>query len=144
MKYTLIVSLIFLSFFNTMKAQNVVLDPNPNLVIDAASCINVGEGRTLTFERSLACGPEVIISNDGGLSTIFSTSEETFSYTFEELGEYVIFCNAGPSNVAVTATCVIVEEAIPTLSEWGFIILSLILLIFGAVALRNTEVETAQ
>ena len=130
-------------FGQSIGAQNIILDPNIDLITDESLCITVGEGRTITFESSLACSPIVTVTNEDGTETFFSTSESTFSYTFEDTGKFFVLCGNTVSSAGVPAACIIVEEAIPTLGEWGFIVLGLILLIFGTVALRNTENKQA-
>ncbi len=109
-------------------------------------CTDVVIGETVPFAMSNLCGANVEIHLEGIPVAVFT--EPLFEYTFDQVGEYVIFCFAPPvgsvneSRVAITAACFrTVDQVVPTLEQWGVINLGLLLLIFGSVFLNNERFE---
>ncbi len=128
----LIYTIIFLTLTVVCFAQNIVLNPTSPL----EPCIELVVSGTLFFERGDQCDADVIIV-DAGNNEIFRSSDQTFSYTFDEIGDFVIFCGAGPGAVAMAAVCV--TAIVPTLSQWSIICLSLLLIIFGVCGIRTSR-----
>ena len=75
------------------------------------------------------------------------------TYIFNMVGQYIIGCVPGslpPSNASpllsasVIGACVTVSGPIPTLGEWGLIILSVLLLIIGLAAAKSRQTQLIQ
>lgn len=93
-----------------------------------------------------------IISLNADIDTVLTVAEipsYTFNYTFDKAGEYFIFCGSPTTMSSSSASgnrsniCYNVLQAkaipsIPTLSEWGMIILSLLLAIIGFIVLQRS------
>ncbi|MEL6124388.1 MAG: hypothetical protein AAFR14_11785, partial [Bacteroidota bacterium] len=130
----------------------IELNPDPTLDPNVGPCLQITAGETLSFTRG-AVGCDVVFINEGLVTEVFRTTDQTFSFTFTTVGKFIAFCDTapltGPGAVAIAATCIDVspapiEEPIPTLGEWGIIIALLLLLIVGVVALRNYVGGTAR
>lgn len=141
-----LVLILTLSLFTSFVAstQNVILNIDTNLSIPG-DCQTITEGTSITFERGLGmfqCDPEVIIQRDGESIPVFATNDLIFTYDFSEPGEYVIFCGntlVTSTRVATTAACFTVLSSVPTMGEWGVIILGLLLIIVACVVLLPSK-----
>ena len=130
MMKTLLMVLIMFGF-GMIGAQAIVLNPmNP-----LPPCSPVPLAQTLEFDRGINCDVDVILL-DSDMNEVFRTSDQSFSITFDQPGEFTFFCGAGPSAVAMAAICVEVD-LIPTLSEWSVICLGLILMIIGTIKIKD-------
>ena len=109
-------------------------------------------GSRLVFVREASCGPDLIISPDRGVNVVFQSSKINVPYVFEDIGEFSIFCN-GPGETAIIAACIDVFDpalqglegnVIPTVGEWGVVILLLLILICAVVSFRHvSEIKPA-
>lgn len=117
--------------FGIISAQPIVLNPTNPL----PPCSAVQLGQTLDFDRGVNCDEDVILLDDD-MNEVFRTSDQSFSITFDQPGEFTFFCGAGPGAVAMAAICVQVG-IIPTMSEWGVICLGLIFMILGTVKVKE-------
>ncbi len=112
----------------------------------APTCITIDVGTTISFSRNVTA-PNPICDNNINfvnfdVSPVIDSSfmADNFNWTFSELGIYNIFCGApsgalagGQANVCYN----VVPRPIPTVGEWGLILMSLVLLIIGSVWSRQ-------
>lgn len=138
-----------LCLFACLSFGQVTLEPDPDLLpYDVSNCITIEAGTEIEFLRSPACSPNVVITDPMGLEIIFDTADEMFSYSFEAEGEYVVSCNSTVSSVGFPAICYNVTAAptavVPTVSEWGVIILALLFMIFASVALKTKRATLSE
>lgn len=127
-------------------------------------CKTIIVGETISFRANQLGTPERpvcdvttalgigIISIDADLDTVLSINEiplYTFDYTFDEIGEYFLFCGSpttssmsasagGRSNICYNVQATSSIPSIPTLNQWGLIILALILSIVSLVILKRS------
>lgn len=137
----------FIFCINTLTAQinlfPIGAGPSP-------TCTTIEVGSTLNFTRNVS-GPNPICDNNINFSNLdispvidSSFAANSFSWTFEELGTYNIFCGApgalagGQANVCYT---VVPVRSIPTLSQWGMAIFILLLIISGIIALKLNQLK---
>jgi len=130
---------ILLSPFFLFSQTLLEVDLSGNL-----DCNEIVVGETVSFQMSNLCGADVQIHYEGGVVAVIT--EETFEYTFDLPGEYIIFCFAPPANeatqsrTAITAACYrVVDQVVPTLEQWGVINLSLLMMIFGVVFIYSED-----
>lgn len=113
-------------------------DGNTTAPTDCASRI-LGESVDLIIGDM--CGPEIgIIFPDG--SSAIARNDTTI--VLDQIGQYEILCNTVLTTMPVrtfdTAGCIdVAENAIPTMGEWGVIILILLIFITAGVSLRTRE-----
>ena len=126
---------------------------SPSSIDFSTDCVEVEVGSVVDFASNTDCGGISAITADRGAQVVFSTDKATFNYTFDELGEFTLLCNLGPSNSGSTTVCINVVETlsnlapgagVPTVNEWGVIILMLFLLIFSTTALGQNSEEQAR
>jgi len=108
-------------------------------------CIETNAGTSINFTRDASCiGNVVIVPGDGSLFTVddevLRTTSTDFAFSFASAGEFSVLCDA-PGSIATVVACfnVAPSTAIPTLGEWGLIMLLLVSLIIGVVTLRQTQ-----
>ena len=126
-RYTCAIALLFPLFVHSQIILDVDSPPD--------ECVEVLLNNTLDFERGTTCSADVVILDEDNIE-IFRTDELAFSYTFDELGTFTIYCGAGATAVAMRSLCVN-ASVIPTLSEWSVICLMLILMIVGVSSLKQ-------
>jgi len=131
-------SMVLLFLSNCILAQNVeveVGDVNLSIPLNTAECSTAIVGQSFSFTRTSNCTGTILITLDGNEEKL-NTSEFPPLFTFDEPGQYVIFCNAASDNSATPKLCYSVSpsQSVPTLNEWGLICLLLLLLIFTAVS----------
>jgi|GEM_PF-3120362 len=135
-----VLGIILITVVCRLGAQDIILRIDPFLDPDT-DCQYIETGAIVSFERGQGmaqCDPDVIIFKDDDLTPIFMTSSLTFDFQFEEPGRYIIFCGApGGTEVATTAACFFVVDLIPTLDQWGIIILLLLILIASISAFKK-------
>ena len=99
-------------------------------------------GTTVSVQAVKAtCGNDIVLLDESAnnlLTVTVTGSDTTFNYTFDEAGTFTFFCGAGTTAIATHAICVDVQT-IPTLSEWGIISLTLLLLIVGVNGLKHRK-----
>lgn len=128
-------------------AQTITLTPNAGLDVNVGPCTEITAGTTLTFNRSVDCDEDILITTTAIPPVeLLQSSDAVVTYTFSDEGSYVVFCGAPSSGmaVAVQAICVNVGPAapvnpIPTIGEWGIILLVLIMLVVGVTLLRSVQ-----
>jgi len=121
----------------TLEGQNIVLFENPPPF--TGDCITLSLGDVVLLEKGAFCGDEIGIVLPDGVN-ILTTSDTTI--VLDQSGEYQILCNTpGAATSARTfeiAACIIVSQpVVPTLGEWGLIVLALFLMIFSVAGYRT-------
>jgi len=134
-----------------LSGQVINISPDPTLIppIDPGQCMIIEPGTSLTFERNPDCDANLLITDGNGAVTFLDTSASSAPFTFNDPGEYAVFCGGGTGTIAIQAVCVIVQtdvsiQTIPTVKEWGLIILFLLLGLFSAVAMMNNYSTAAK
>lgn len=121
---------------NFLSSQNLTLELDPNLEPSSANCTNLIVGDSYTMARGLTCGPDVVITLDD--VPVFSSPSSSFTYSFDEPGQYLVFCGSPPNALnrsAVVAACfTVTNQVVPTMGEWGVINLSLLFSIFLVIS----------
>ena len=96
--------------------------------------MEVTQGDVFTFTTASSCGGDIRIEHESGDEFFFSSTEGSFDFEFDQVGIYIIFCGAQApdivNRVESTAACFSVLPVVPTIGQWGVIILSLLLIIF--------------
>jgi hypothetical protein len=143
-------ALLLILLGSNVNGQSVFrLSPDRNLDSNQ-DCIELEVNSTVTLERNSDCGPSIIVTSNGGSTINLSSIKQAEDFTFDELGDFVVFCNGTTEN-SVTALCFtifdpslsnLVAADIPTMGEWAIISLFLVMLILGLVAL-NQKVDNA-
>lgn len=126
---------------------------SPSTIDFSTDCVEVEVGSVIDFSSAADCGGTSAITKERGLQTVFSTEKVTFNYTFDELGEFTLWCNLGSNNTGSATVCINVVETlsnlapsstgVPTVGEWGVVILMLNLLIFSTISLSQRSTEEA-
>jgi len=114
----------------------------------SVDCVEIDLNSTISFTTTAACGGETAITSDRGGQILFSTDRSDFDFTFDTEGEFTLFCNLSPTNIGSTTLCInivdpianIVGAAVPTTSEWGVIVLTLLLLILMTLAFEQSQI----
>ncbi len=139
MKPFLIVVTSCLFWSSSIFAQDLTLELNPTLLPSPSTCTSLVVGESFEFDTDVLCVPDVMITLDGVTVALFD--EAPFTFTFEQTGEYVIFCGVPPNSSARTATVAacftVTDQVVPTLGEWGVIILFINLIICMVVSIRS-------
>lgn len=118
------------------------------------TCTTIELGESIDFIRNqIGTATQLVCDNDINFSNLDVTpaidsvfTANSFTWLFDELGTHNIFCGApgmlagGQANVCYN---VVPVQAIPTLGEWGLIIMTLLLVIFGLVGLRASVLKKA-
>ena len=116
-----------------LNAQALELSPQ-GIVISPETCMEVTQGDVFTFTTASSCGGDIRIEHESGDEFFFSSTEGSFDFEFDQVGIYIIFCGAQApdivNRVESTAACFSVLPVVPTIGQWGVIILSLLLIIF--------------
>lgn len=120
-----------------LNGQAIMLSPDAGLVVSPSTCMTITAGESLQFERSGSCGANAYVSNDNGTTSLLTTADMSFGFTFDTPGEYIVFCNASANAVATPALCIIVTDVVPTVGEWGVITLGLLLMITLVIGYRS-------
>lgn len=149
--------ILFLSIgINSLSAQvqQVVIDAqslNDSNPFDVSQCTNIIVGSEFQFTRVTGngCGGNFGLIEINGSAYEINTSNNSFDYTFNNEGSFLISCGiTPPGSVGVTIpsskVCYTVSQAqtVPTMGEWGLISLSLLLLITMAVAFKSDLSKT--
>ena len=148
----------------------IIVDPSSAIVVDEAGMMT--QDVTFSVGPHLAPTSDVIVDlvNNSLTEVTFSTNSALLTngngysttVTITGVSDMVIegtqpfsiatdpavsadisFSGIDPVDIAGSVTDSTVTAAVPTLGEWGLIILSLLLLTFGMVALRSREVALA-
>lgn len=122
-----------------LNAQIVIGDTNLSVPLDPSECTSIFTGTSLRFVRAASCDPNILITRDG--VDVVNSSDTNVSYTFEDEGEYVVFCGATAplgGSVATAKVCfTVTDRGIPTMGEWAIICLALTLLILTIVSQKQ-------
>jgi plastocyanin len=134
---------------------------------DVPTCTTVELGTTMTFVLSTGCGPGIAVDFDAPGSPIDDGTSDTqiallstddlaamgneITVTFDQLGTFTFQCDVpdfgdifGIAGLADQCFTVVEPSGIPTLGEWGLIILSLLILIAGVAFYRYNVRTTIQ
>jgi len=144
-KSVLLILLFLCSVYYGGNSQVVLIEPfgtNPPTP-SASTCETITVGTTLSFERAMNCDANILLTDETGSGDPYAIiSDETFSYTFDQIQLYAFICGAPSADLAggQATICynVVPVQDIPTLGEWGLIILFVSLLIFGLVMIRQS------
>jgi len=124
---------LFMGFSLLLSAQTLELAPQA-VDVSPESCIGITEGDVWIFTTAGSCGGDIRIEHESGDEVFFSSSLESFEFEFDQPGIYIIFCGAQApgdlSRVEATAACFSVIPIVPTIGQWGVIILTLLLAIY--------------
>ena len=102
----------------------------PGFSFDPAT-LTISQGDTVTWSNDHTV-PHTTTSDDGTeWDSGTMNPGDTFSYVFNTAGTFPYHCNIHPS---MLGTITVEPATVPTLSEWGMIILALLLLAGGTVA----------
>ena len=154
-KCSLIAAVILCTVSINLEGQTVLMNEgDPNEL--PSVCEPVELGTTMSISLSGTCGASIVVEffapgTDISLglsdqSTIFATD---FDLTFDELGTYIFLCDfndSGPlfpvpgfADVCFEAVEPAPPAAIPTIGEWGLVVLGLLILIVGVVYYRSAS-----
>jgi len=126
-----------------LSGQRYELSPDRDLRISDSTCVNLFEGATVNLIRGTDCEANLFLSNEFGTVNFINTSADSILYTFTTPGTYVAFCGASAGSIAISSMCFVVSAnpvaAIPTLDQWGMIILGLSLLVLMVISYRMKE-----
>lgn len=147
-KSVLLTLLLLCSIYYGGISQVVLIEPfgaNPPTP-SASTCQTITVGTTISFERAMNCDANILLTDETGSGDPYVTfSQETFSYTFDQIQLYAFVCGAPSTDLAggQATICynVVAVQDIPTLGEWGLIILFVSLLIFGLVMIRQSATK---
>ena len=113
----------------------------------ASPCYIIVVDTKISFERGNDCSGNMSILYEGIEVLNIPSNQDTFSYKFDQLGLYRVFCGApAPNDAATYKACFSVTAAqsvptVPTMGEWGLMSLSLFLLIFTITAQRQGTLQ---
>ncbi len=98
-------------------------------------------------ELTISSDPEIVVMGDEGVFTYTFTEEGTFSDLMLSCGggsslSLQMLNGAGLSISSLLIGPALAASTIPTLGEWGLIILSIILVSIGIVALRQKSIKS--
>jgi len=107
----------------------------------ASDCIVAFQSQTVVVVSTMTCVDPLDILYDKtgpilGFGTTVGSFSGTYSLTFDSIGIYSFVC--GSKAIADQCFHVLDPVATPTMGQWGLIILSLLLMIFGVVAQKAT------
>lgn len=132
---------IMFFFVSNLQSQNtiVLFDTNDPFT---GVCSEISLGQSVTLSIGSLCGPDIGIVLPDGINLSGITSDTTI--VLDQVGEYEILCNTpidiGVSRTLQTAACITVaENVVPTVGEWGVIVLTLLLLIIGVSAMNGAS-----
>lgn len=139
---------IFLVASLVAHSQQVVNLTNPleltqtqPITIVPGQCLTAEVGDAFTFVREAGCGANLFITDPDDI-VVWDSNLPTADLTVLKEGTYRIDCNSSTLAVGIPFACIDVGpasqvEPIPTMQEWGVLILFLLLVIFAAVAMMN-------
>jgi len=129
-------------FSMLLNSQTLELTPQA-IDVSAESCISATVGDIWTFTTAASCGGDIRIEHESGDEIFFSSTLEFFEFEFDQTGIYIIFCGAldpgDASRVEVTAACFNIIPIVPTIGQWGVIILTLLLTIYMVSYILNDK-----
>ena len=148
MKYFKFLPILLVLFLaSNLQAQSTIVLFDDNVPFDGAcSQFSLGESLTLVIgsECGPASGPSVAIEYvdvNGGILTI---APEVFSDTtivLDLVGQYNFFCNTpidiNNRTLEIAACATVSENVVPTIGEWGVIILTLLMMTIGIAVIKN-------
>ena len=165
-KCLIVLALFIWTFGISLNAQTALTNQSES---DVPTCIPIELGTTMTFVLSTGCGPGIEVDFDAPGSPIddgtsdmqislFSEDDlagmgNEFTVTFDQLGTYTFQCDVPDFGdifgiAGLADQCFeVVEPApavIPTLGEWGMILLGILILIVGVVFYRSRVQETTK
>ena len=165
-KCLIVLALFIWTFGISLNAQTALTNQSES---DVPTCIPIELGTTMTFVLSTGCGPGIEVDFDAPGSPIddgtsdmqislFSEDDlagmgNEFTVTFDQLGTYTFQCDVpdfsdifGIAGLADQCFEVVdpAPAVIPTLGEWGMILLGILILIVGVVFYRSRVQETTK
>ena len=154
-KCLIVLALFIWTFGISLNAQTALTNQSES---DVPTCIPIELGTTMTFVLSTGCGPGIEVDFDAPGSPIddgtsdmqislFSEDDlagmgNEITVTFDQLGTYTFQCDVpdfsdifGIAGLADQCFEVVdpAPAVIPTLGEWGMILLGILILIVGVV-----------
>jgi len=93
--------------------------------------LTVSEGDIVTWTNNDGIIPHTSTSDTGVWDSGILSNGQSFSYTFTTAGTYPYHCEV---HLAMTGTITVNPNNVPTLSEWGMILMGLLLIGAGTVA----------
>ena len=158
-KCSLILAIVLCAVSINLTAQTTLTNVSET---DVPTCTTIELGTTMTFVISTDCGPGIAVDFDAPGSPIDDgTSDEQislfteedladmgneFTITFDQVGTYTFQCDvpdlgdiAGIAGLADQCFTVVDPVPIPTLGEWGLMVLGLLLVIVGVVYYRSAS-----
>ena len=165
-KCLIVLALFIWTFGISLNAQTALTNQSES---DVPTCIPIELGTTMTFVLSTGCGPGIAVDFDAPGSPIddgtsdmqislFSEDDlagmgNEITVTFDQLGTYTFQCDVpdfsdifGIAGLADQCFEVVdpAPAVIPTLGEWGMILLGILILIVGVVFYRSRVQETTK
>lgn len=132
-----------LFFVVNLQGQSSILLFDTNVPF-TGECSEFSLGQSVTLSIGSLCGPDIGIVLPDGVNIIGITSDTTI--VLDQIGEYTILCNTPvdinnvPQRTFEEAACInVTENVVPTVGEWGVIILSLLMLIFSVSAVKRNS-----
>ena len=130
-----------LCFAVNLQSQSSILLFDANVPFDG-QCSELSLGQSVTLSIGSLCGPDIGIVLPDGVN--LSGIESDTTIVLDQIGEYMVFCNT-PVDINGTvqrsleqAACInVTENIVPTVGEWGVIVLSLLMLIFSVSAVKR-------
>lgn len=145
LKASVLSILFFLSL--SLNAQTPITISGTASPTSAAECTKAILGNSVQLMSSASCALDIEIKFEKGpaitgLGSVIDTiKSDPYTLTFDSVGVYYFVCLSNSKIVA--DQCYNVEAVpVPTVSEWGLIILSLLLLSIGIVAIRSSRLAT--
>ena len=165
-KCSIVLALFICTVGINLNAQTALTNQSAS---DVPTCTTIELGTTMTFVLSTGCGPGIAVDFDAPGSPIddgtsdmqislFSEDDldemgNEITVTFDQLGTYTFQCDVPDFGdifgiAGLADQCFeVVEPApavIPTLGEWGMILLGILMLIVGVVFYRSRVQETTK
>lgn len=138
---------------DSSSAQTILTDETNTTGFN--DCTQLSLGTTMEFDSSNTCGAIIQLSYYSNPSSLvvpdtvidYTSADIPFTLSFDRPGKYIFQCSIDPdlfpssrfNNFADQCFDVVAAEPIPTLGEWGLIMLMLSMLIVSVVASKTFQ-----
>lgn len=153
--FTLLKAMVICFLTTSVVNGQTVLTDNTNTT-GFDNCTQLSLGTSVEFDSSSTCGAIIQLSYYSDPSSLivpdtvidYTAADIPFTLNFDRTGKYIFQCSIDPSifptprfsNFADQCYDVVEPAPIPTLGEWGLMILVLLMLIISIVASRAFQI----